>query len=214
MIKKMKQLERIMETGIIAVIRAKSAEQALKTVEAVKEGGIDIIEITMTVPGAMDVLKKIKQSYPEGEILPGAGTVLDTETGRLAMLAGAEFLVSPGLNPELVKMSNRYQLLNMAGCMTVNEIIAALEAGTDVIKMFPGNLFGPEVIKTFKGPLPQAEFIPTGGVTINNVEEWLKNGCLAVGVGSDLTRGAESGDFTRVTETARTFRKKIREAKS
>lgn len=210
MIRKIKLLERIMDTGIISVIRGESADQALKTVDAVMKGGIDVIEITMTVPGALGAMEELKKAYGEGEILLGAGTVLDTETARAASLAGADFIVSPGLNPEVVKLCNRYQLLNMAGCMTVNEVIAALEAGTDIIKLFPGNIFGPGAIKAFKGPLPQAEFIPTGGVNVDNVAEWLKNGCLAVGVGGELTRGAAEGDYAGVTETARTFVQKIK----
>ncbi len=210
MIRKMRQLERIMDTGIIAVIRAESAGQALKTVDAVLEGGIDIIEVTMTVPGALRAMEELKKAYPGGEILLGAGTVLDAETARAASLAGAEFMVGPGLNRDVVRLCNRYQLLNMAGCMTVNEIIAAMEAGADIIKLFPGNLFSPSVIKTLKGPLPQAEFIPTGGVTLDNVAEWFANGCLAVGVGGELTRGAKSGDYARVTQTARDFLHRIK----
>lgn len=210
MIRKMRQLERIMDTGIIAVIRAESAGQALKTVDAVLEGGIDIIEVTMTVPGALRAMEELKKAYPGGEILLGAGTVLDAETARAASLAGAEFMVGPGLNRDVVRLCNRYQLLNMAGCMTVNEIIAAMEAGADIIKLFPGNLFSPSVIKTLKGPLPQAEFIPTGGVTLDNVAEWFANGCLAVGVGGELTRGAKSGDYAQVTQTARDFLHRIK----
>ena len=211
MIGKMKSLQRIMDTGIIAVIRGDTVQKAVQTAEAVKEGGIDIIEITMTVPGAMDVLHELRQRFSEDEVVLGAGTVLDPETTRLTLLAGAEFVVSPGLNPEVVKMCNRYQVLNMAGSMTVNEVINALEAGTDVVKFFPGNLFGPQVIKTLKGPLPQAEFIPTGGVNLDNVQEWLRFGCLAVGVGSDLTKGAEKEDYEEVTRNARAFREKIKE---
>lgn len=211
MIGKMKSLQRIMDTGIIAVIRGDTVQKAVQTAEAVKEGGIDIIEITMTVPGAMDVLPELRQRFSEDEVVLGAGTVLDPETTRLTLLAGAEFVVSPGLNPEVVKMCNRYQVLNMAGSMTVNEVINALEAGTDVVKFFPGNLFGPQVIKTLKGPLPQAEFIPTGGVNLDNVQEWLRLGCLAVGVGSDLTKGAEKEDYEEVTRNARAFREKIKE---
>ncbi len=211
MIGKMKSLQRIMDTGIIAVIRGDTVQKAVQTAEAVKEGGIDIIEITMTVPGAMDVLPELRQRFSEDEVVLGAGTVLDPETARLTLLAGAEFVVSPGLTPEVVKMCNRYQVLNMAGSMTVNEVINALEAGTDVVKFFPGNLFGPQVIKTLKGPLPQAEFIPTGGVNLDNVQEWLRLGCLAVGVGSDLTKGAEKEDYEEVTRNARAFREKIKE---
>lgn len=209
MIKKMKQLQRIMDKRIIAVIRADSAEQAVKTAEAVLEGGIDVIEITMTVPGALGALEILRRKFPDDELLPGAGTVLDAETTRAASLAGASFIVSPGLSRDVIRMCNRYQLLNMTGCMTVSEIIAALEAGADIIKLFPGNLFGPSIIRTFRGPLPQAEFIPTGGVTLDNVKDWLNNGCLAVGVGGDLTGSAGKGDFEKVARTAREFVQRI-----
>lgn len=212
MLAKFQQLQRIINTGVIAVIRAESTEQAIKTVEAVKAGGIDIIEITLTVPGAIKVIEEMNSVYGN-EILLGAGTVLDPETARIAMLAGAEFIVSPILNPDVVRLCNRYRKICMPGCMTVNEIIQALELGVDVVKFFPGDAYTPALIKSLKAPLPQADFIPTGGVNINNVQEWIKNGCVAVGVGGELTKGAKTGDYAAVTEQAKKFTEKVREAR-
>lgn len=213
MLEKLNNLQRIVNTGVVAVVRAESPEQALKTAEAVMKGGIDVIEITLTVPGAMEVIADLNKVFPKQEILLGAGTVLDAETARMAVLAGARFIVSPGFNPDVVKLCNRYQIVSMQGCMTVTEIITAMEAGADVIKFFPGDAFGPSIIKALKGPLPQAGFIPTGGVSLDNVEQWIANGCVAVGVGGELTRGAKTGDYALVAETARAFIEKVQTAR-
>ncbi|MDI3535013.1 MAG: 2-dehydro-3-deoxyphosphogluconate aldolase / (4S)-4-hydroxy-2-oxoglutarate aldolase [Thermosediminibacterales bacterium] len=214
MIPKYENLKRILESGIIAVVRAESPEQALKIAGACKEGGITSIEITMTVPGAIDVIKQVASAYPKDQILVGAGTVLDAETARAAMLAGAEYIVSPHLNQEVVKICNRYQKICMPGAMTIKEIVEAMEAGADVVKLFPGSLFGPKIIKAVKGPLPQAELIPTGGVSLDNVEEWIKAGAAAVGVGGDLTKEAiQKNDYSIITQKARQFVEKIKKAK-
>ncbi len=210
MISKVKNFNRIYKAGIIAVVRADSFEQALATSEALKNGGVDVIEITLTVPGAIDVIKELAKTYRHGEILLGAGTVLDSETARISLMAGAEFIVSPSLNLDVIKLCNRYQKICMPGCMTVTEIVSALDAGADLIKLFPGNFFGPSIIKTLKGPLPQADFVPTGGVTLENIQDWINNGCIAVGIGGELTKGAADGDYHRITETARQFVEQIR----
>ncbi|MDI3534341.1 MAG: 2-dehydro-3-deoxyphosphogluconate aldolase / (4S)-4-hydroxy-2-oxoglutarate aldolase [Thermosediminibacterales bacterium] len=214
MIPKYENLKRILESGIIAVVRAKSPEQSLKIAGACKEGGITSIEITMTVPGAIDVIKQVASTYPKDQILVGAGTVLDAETARAAMLAGAEYIVSPHLNQEVVKICNRYQKICMPGAMSIKEIIEAMEAGADVVKLFPGSMFGPKAIKAIKGPLPQAELVPTGGVSLNNVEEWIKAGAAAVGVGGDLTKEAiQKNDYSIITQKARQFVEKIKKAR-
>lgn len=213
MVPKWRHLQRMMDTGIVAVLRAESSEQALKIAEAVRSGGIDLIEITLTVPGAIEVIKDLKESYPGGQILIGAGTVLDSETARLAILAGAEFIVSPILNLEMIRLCNRYQKICMPGCMSITEMVEAMEAGADVIKLFPGSAFGPSIIKAIKGPLPQAPILPTGGVSLDNVDQWIKNGCIAVGVGGELTRGGKKGNYAPVEETARQFIEKIKEAR-
>lgn len=210
MLKKHEQLKMIMDVGIVAVIRAESAEQAIKVIDAVRLGGIPAIEVTMTVPGAVDVIKELARNFKEEEMLIGAGTVLDAETARACILAGAQYIVSPGLNPDTIKLCNRYQKVCMPGCATVTEIIKAMEMGADVVKLFPGELFGPGAIKAIRGPLPHANIMPTGGVSLNNVDQWIKAGAVAVGVGSDITKkGLASGDFNLITQTARDFVEKI-----
>jgi len=211
---KLKVMQRIMDCGIVAVVRADSPDQALKISEAVKAGGVEAIEITMTVPGAMDVIKELKKAYPKGEILIGAGTVLDPETARAAMLAGAEFFVSPYFNPDMVKLCSRYQKVTMPGAMSIKEVVEVMESGADFVKLFPGSAFGPSMVKAIMGPLPYAPIIPTGGVSLENVGEWIKAGCVAVGVGGELTKGAKKGNFAEVEETARKFVEAIKAARS
>lgn len=211
---KIENLKRIEESGIVAVVRAESSEQALKIAEAVKAGGIQAIEITMTVPGAIEVIKELSRTYINGEILIGAGSVLDAETARFCLLAGAEYIVSPVLDVETIKLCNRYQKIVIPGAMSVTEVLRAMEAGADIVKIFPATLFGPKIIKAIKGPLPQAILLPTGGVDLNNVAEWITAGSFAVGVGSVLTAGAKKGDYDEVTRTAKEFIKKIRITRS
>ncbi|MGI6484747.1 MAG: bifunctional 2-keto-4-hydroxyglutarate aldolase/2-keto-3-deoxy-6-phosphogluconate aldolase [Tepidanaerobacteraceae bacterium] len=210
---KLKTLQRIVDSGIVAVVRTESAEKALKTAEAIRQGGIEAIEITMTVPGAVDAIRELKKAYSGGEIIVGAGTVLDTESARAAMLAGAEFFVSPHFNPDLVKMCNRYQKISMPGAMSIKEIIDVMESGADFVKFFPGSAFGPSIIKAIKGPLPYAPLVPTGGVSLENVGDWIKAGCVAVGVGGRLTKGAKTGDYEDVKITAKRFIEAIRAAR-
>jgi 2-dehydro-3-deoxyphosphogluconate aldolase/(4S)-4-hydroxy-2-oxoglutarate aldolase len=211
---KVEDLKRVEETGIVAVVRAENAEKALKITEAVKKGGIDAIEITMTVPGAIDVIKQITDEYSRDEILIGAGSVLDAETARACILAGAEYIVSPSLDEETIAMCNRYQKAVMPGAMSVTEVVKAMKYGADIVKVFPATLFGPKIIKAIKGPLPQAPLMPTGGVSLDNVKDWIKAGSLAVGVGSSLSKGAKTGDYEQITETAKEFIRLIKEARS
>ncbi|TYP53250.1 bifunctional 2-keto-4-hydroxyglutarate aldolase/2-keto-3-deoxy-6-phosphogluconate aldolase [Thermosediminibacter litoriperuensis] len=207
-------VRRIIDCGVVAVVRAETPEQALKIAEAVKAGGIDAIEITMTVPGALDVIKELSRAYSNGEIVIGAGTVLDAETARAAMLAGAEFFVSPSFDPDMVRLCNRYRKVTMPGAMSVREIVEVMESGADFVKLFPGSAFGPSFVKAILAPLPQAPLVPTGGVSLENVGEWIKAGCLAVGVGGELTKGAKRGDFAQVEETARKFVEAVRQARN
>jgi 2-dehydro-3-deoxyphosphogluconate aldolase/(4S)-4-hydroxy-2-oxoglutarate aldolase len=211
---KVEDLKRVEETGIVAVVRAENAEKALKITEAVKKGGIEAIEITMTVPGAVDVIKQLTDEYSKDEILIGAGSVLDAETARACILAGAEYIVSPSLDEETIAMCNRYQKAVMPGAMSVTEVVKAMKYGADIVKIFPATLFGPKIIKAVKGPLPQAPLMPTGGVSLDNVKDWIKAGSLAVGVGSSLSKGAETGDYEQVTETAKEFIRLIKEARA
>ena len=208
-------IKKISDAGIVAVIRATSKEEGIKIVEAVKKGGIRALEITMTVPGAVEIIKELSEIYKDDEdMLIGAGTVLDPETARACILAGAKYIVSPSLNPETVKLCNRYRVAIMPGIMTVKEAVEALELGVEVLKVFPGNAFGPSIISSFKGPLPQANFMPTGGVSLDNVKDWIKAGAIAVGTGGDLTKGAATGNYELVTETAAKFVEAVKKARA
>ncbi len=213
MIPKLQVLQKIMECGIVAVVRAENSEQAIKIADACIKGGVAAIEITFTVPGAVDVIKDLANTYKSGEIILGAGTVLDSETARAAILAGAQYVVSPSLNVETVKLCNRYQVPIMPGAMTIKEVVEAMEAGADIVKVFPGETFGPSFIKSIKGPLPQAPLMPTGGVSLDNVGDWIKAGCVAVGAGGNLTGGAKKGDYQSITDIAKQFIDKIRQAR-
>ena len=201
-------LSRMKEECLVAVIRAKNRGQGEKVVEAVIEGGIHFIEITMTMDegNPIEFLAAMAEKYRNDDrIVIGAGTVLDPETARAVILAGANYVVSPGLNLDTIKLCNRYRVPMLPGVMTPTEAITALEAGCDVIKLFPGNILGPAAISSFCGPLPQGNFMPSGGVDVDNVDKWIKAGAYAVGSGSSLTKGAKTGDFAAVTAKAKEF---------
>ncbi len=206
-------IQKIAAAGLVAVVRAESSEQAAKIADACIAGGVAAIEITFTVPGAADTIKDLVRTYKSGEIIIGAGTVLDSETARIAILAGAQYVVSPSINFETIKLCNRYQIPVMPGCGTIKEIVEAMEAGADIIKVFPGETLGPAFVKAVKGPLPQAPLMPTGGVSLDNVGDWIKAGCVAVGVGGNLTGGAKKGDWQSITAIAKEFVAKIHAAR-
>ena len=212
--KKEQVITRMKEEKLVAVVRAESKEQGEKIIDAIIAGGINFIEITMTVPGAVDIIKAMCEKYRSNEnVVIGAGTVLDPETARAVILAGANYVVSPGLNLETIKLCNRYRVPMLPGVMTPTEAIQALEAGVDIIKVFPGNIVGPAMIKSLLGPLPQGEFMPSGGVDVDNVAAWLKAGACAVGTGSSLTAGAKTGDYGKITEKAAAFVKAVEECR-
>ncbi len=215
--KKETVLAKLKEDCLVAVIRAKNLEQGEKVIDAVIAGGINFIEICMTVDegSPIDLIAAMVEKYKDNDkIVIGAGTVLDPETARLAIIAGANYVVSPGLNVDTIKMCNRYRVPMLPGVMTPTEAITAMEAGCDVIKIFPGNIVGPAAISSFKGPLPQGEFMPSGGVDVDNVDKWLKAGAYAVGTGSSLTKGAKTGDFAAVTAKAQEFVKAVAAARA
>lgn len=212
MLNKIKVLNRVVETGVVAVIRGQDIEEAIKIASSSVEGGIDILEITFTVPKANTVIEKLVNMYGDKAVV-GAGTVLDSETARIAILSGAQFIVGPNFDLEVAKLCNRYGVPYMAGCMTINEIIKAMEAGTDVIKLFPGSVYGPAMIKDIKAPLPQVTIMPTGGVSLENIHEWIGSGCIAVGVGGALTGPAKNGDYKKISEIARQFVDKVKESR-
>ncbi|MCT4686812.1 bifunctional 4-hydroxy-2-oxoglutarate aldolase/2-dehydro-3-deoxy-phosphogluconate aldolase [Vallitalea sp.] len=211
--KRMETIKKIVDSGVVAVIRAESKEDGMKIIEAVKAGGIKALEITMTVPGAVDIIKELTDLYKDEDVIIGAGTVLDPETARACILAGAEYIVSSSFNPETVKLCNRYRVPVMPGIMTPAEALTALESGVEILKVFPGNAFGPSIIKAFKGPMPQGNYMPTGGVSLDNVHEWIEAGAVAVGTGSVLTKGAKTGNYELVTETAKKFVNAVKEAR-
>lgn len=211
--KRLETIRQIIECGVVAVIRAESKAEGVKIVDAVKQGGIKALEITMTVPGAVDIIKELSETYKNEDVIIGAGTVLDPETARLCILAGAKYIVSPSLNVETVKLCNRYRVPIMPGIMTVKEALEALEYGVEILKVFPGNAFGPSIISAFRGPLPQGNFMPTGGVSLENAKDWIRAGAVAIGTGGDLTKGAKTGDYQLVTETARKFVEAVKAAR-
>ena len=207
-------LTRIQDCGIVAVVRAESTDKAERIVDACIEGGVAAIELTFTVPHADKVIEHIANKYTPEQIILGAGTVMDAATARIAMLSGAQYIVSPYFDPETVKMCNRYRVAVMPGIMSVREGVMAMEAGADILKVFPGDLFGPKIIKDIRGPIPYAKMMPTGGVNADNVGEWIKAGAVAVGAGSSLTAGAKTGDYAAITETAKKFVANIKAARA
>lgn len=218
---KLKVLQQLAEAGVVAVLRADSAEEVVQMAKYAIKGGIKAIEITMTVPGAIKAIEQLSKEYScqvdkneDNYAIIGVGTVLDPETARAAIMAGAEYVVAPALNPDTVKLCNRYAIPCLPGTMTIQEIQSALELGVNIVKLFPGNLYSPSVISAIKGPLPQANIMPTGGVSLDNLKDWIQAGAVAVGIGSDLTKEAvKKGDFNLITEKAEAYMAAYREAK-
>ena len=210
MLKKSKILKKITDIGIVAVVRSETIEEGIRISKACVEGGIPAIEVTYTVPGATEVTKALKEQFTSDELVIGAGTVLDAATARIAILAGSEFIVSPAFDEETAKLCNLYQVPYMPGCMTITEITKAMQYGADIVKLFPGSAFGPSFVKAVKAPLPQANIMPTGGVSLENIDEWFKNGVVAVGAGGKLASGSSEDIIT----TAKAFVEKIKEIRN
>lgn len=213
-IPKLTVLSRIVDSGLVAIVRTDSAEQAARIADACAEGGVAALEVTFTVPAAASVIESLTKRYRPNQIAIGAGTVLDPETARIALLAGAQFLVSPSLNPETARSANRYQVPYMPGVATPREVVEAMECGCDILKVFPGETLGPTFLKAVKAPLPQAALMPTGGVSIDNVATWIAAGAVAVGVGGNLIAGAKTGDYKSITDLSKRFLSTIREARA
>jgi 2-dehydro-3-deoxyphosphogluconate aldolase/(4S)-4-hydroxy-2-oxoglutarate aldolase len=207
-------LKVIEDSGIIAVIRSQNADEAVKIARAVSEGGIVPIEITLTVPDAFSVMAEVRRSLG-ARILLGAGTVLDAEGARLAIKAGAEFLVSPMLNPDMVRLCKKNGKVAIPGAFTPTEIVAAWKGGADIIKIFPASLGGPELIKDLRGPFPQIKFLPTGGVMLENVAQFIKAGAVAVAVGGNIIdkKAVSLGKFDVITENSRKFLDAVKNAR-
>jgi 2-dehydro-3-deoxyphosphogluconate aldolase/(4S)-4-hydroxy-2-oxoglutarate aldolase len=208
---KIETIQEIVESGLVVVVRAGSEELAGRIASACADGGVRVIEITFTVPGAARVIELLGKS---SNYCLGAGSVLDAETARIAILAGAKFIVSPSFNPATVRLCHRYQVPYLPGAGSVTEIVTAMEGGGDIIKVFPGETLGPAFVKATLAALPHAPLTPTGGVSIDNVSEWIKAGCVAVGAGSTLTAGARTGDFAAISILAKKFLDRIREARA
>jgi 2-dehydro-3-deoxyphosphogluconate aldolase/(4S)-4-hydroxy-2-oxoglutarate aldolase len=199
-------LSRVLNSGIVAVIRSTSSEQLVEVARALYEGGVDVLEVTFTVPRALEIIAAVRKALGD-KVLLGAGTVLDPETARAAFLAGAEFLVSPTVNLDVIKMGNRYDKLVMPGAFTPTEILTAWEAGAQVIKVFPADIGGPAYLKTLHGPLPQVRLLPTGGVNLTTIADFLKAGACAVGLGGALVepKAVQSGDMARIKSLAQQY---------
>ncbi|WZO98910.1 bifunctional 4-hydroxy-2-oxoglutarate aldolase/2-dehydro-3-deoxy-phosphogluconate aldolase [Isosphaeraceae bacterium EP7] len=196
-------LQRILDGGIVAVVRSEDPEPLVKVVEALAEGGVTAAEITFTVPDAVEVIRQVKKQVGDSVVL-GAGTVLDTETARAALLAGAEYLVSPAVNLDVIRMCRRYSKPIMPGALTPTEILTAWEAGADVVKIFPSDLGGPPYLKALRGPFPQIRLMPTGGVDLNTAEAFLKAGACCLGIGGSLVepKAIAARDFGRIRDLA------------
>jgi 2-dehydro-3-deoxyphosphogluconate aldolase/(4S)-4-hydroxy-2-oxoglutarate aldolase len=207
-------VRRIEASGLVAIVRAADEEQALRTAAACLEGGVTVLEVTFTVPRAAAAIERLSAEFAGGEVIIGAGTVLDPETARVAILAGARFMVSPYLNPEVVRLANRYDIACLPGAQTVGEVIACMEAGAELVKAFPGEVLGPAFVKAVRGPLPYAKLVPTGGVALDNVGQWVKAGAAALGVGGNLTAGARTADYAKVTAVARQFVEAVEAARA
>lgn len=196
-------LKRVLDGGLVAIIRAPSSEQLVGVARALFEGGIDVIEVTFTVPRALEIIAAVRQELGD-KILLGAGTVLDPETARAAMLAGAEFIVTPTVNSEVIRLCNRYDKVVMPGAFTPTEILTAWETGADVVKVFPSDVLGPGYLKAVRGPLPQLRLMPTGGVNLKTLRDFMAAGACAVGLGSSLVEkeAVEQGDMNRIRSLA------------
>jgi len=209
-------IKQIKDTGLIPVVRATSADEAMRAIDAIREGGVSVLEVTMTVPGAVGVIEQLTKKYGS-DVLVGAGTVLDAETARACMLSGAQFVVSPALNLETIECCRRYGVAVMPGALTPTEIVQAWTAGADFVKVFPaGALGGASYLKALKAPLPHIELVPTGGVSLKTAADFIKAGASALGVGSDLVdlKAIRDGQANVITERARQFVQIVRDARA
>jgi len=208
-------LQRIRDTGLIPVVRAESADQAMRAVAAIKAGGVGVLEVTMTVPGAIGVIEQLSKAFG-AEALIGAGTVLDPETADKCIQAGAQFIVSPALNEETIAFCRSQDVAVFPGALTPTEVVRAWNAGADAVKVFPaGAVGGASYLKALKAPLPQIELVPTGGVSLKTAADFIKAGAMALGVGADLvgTKALREGNEALITERARQFLEIVREAR-
>ncbi len=208
-------VQRLTDAGIVAVIRAESSAHLISVAEAIKQGGVDCIEVTMTTPNALQVISEVSEKFGS-DVLIGVGSVLDPETARAAILAGAEFVVGPTFDRGIVELAHRYDKAVIPGCFTPTEIITAWSAGADLVKLFPATAIGPQYIKDIRGPLPQVRIVPTGGVSLDNAGDFIKAGAATLAVGTAMIDKQAVADrrFDVVTETARKFVEAVRTARA
>ncbi|MFJ5758618.1 bifunctional 4-hydroxy-2-oxoglutarate aldolase/2-dehydro-3-deoxy-phosphogluconate aldolase [Neobacillus sp. NPDC093182] len=212
--KKANILLKLEKSGVIAVLRSDTKEESLKTIDALVKGGITGLEVTFTTPQADEVIRETVSKYKDNStIVVGAGTVLDSMTARIAIMAGAEFVVSPMFDLEIAEICNLYQVPFLPGCMTITEMKTALRSGVDIIKLFPASTYEPSFVDAVKAPLPQVNIMPTGGVNLDNMEYWLNKGCVAVGVGGNLLAPAKTGDYDQITKLAKQYIDRYHEIK-
>jgi 2-dehydro-3-deoxyphosphogluconate aldolase/(4S)-4-hydroxy-2-oxoglutarate aldolase len=204
----------IRETGVVAIMRATNSEQLIAAADAIKAGGVRVIEVTMTTPGALSVIDQATSKYGE-EVLFGAGSVLDAETARAAILAGAGFIVAPTLDLGTIALCNRYSIPVMPGCYTPSEMLTAWQAGADMVKLFPASVGGPALVKAIRAPLPQLEIVPVGGVNLDTAADFIRNGAAALGVGSSLVNQKllDAGDMADLTRRAKSFIEQVQVAR-
>ena len=213
--KKHEKLSIIRDTGVIAIMRAQSSDQLITGADAIKAGGVRVIEVTMTTPGALGVIETAKERYGD-EVLFGAGSVLDPETARAAILAGADFIVAPTLKVETIALCKRYSIPVMPGCATPTEALTAWEAGADMIKLFPASFGGAALVKAILAPLPHLEIVPVGGVDLNTAADFIQKGATALGVGSSLVNQKllDNGDLDELTRRAEAFIQEVQKGRT
>ncbi|MDI4584754.1 bifunctional 4-hydroxy-2-oxoglutarate aldolase/2-dehydro-3-deoxy-phosphogluconate aldolase [Oenococcus sp. UCMA 14587] len=215
MVEKSAVLTKLQKNKLVAVVRGNSNEQAYKTAKACIEGGVASIELAFTVPRADEVINRLNKEYLDDDnVLIGAGTVLDPSTARIAMIAGAQYIVSPSFSEEVAKICNLYAVSYIPGCMTPIDIQSALTYGSEVIKLFPGSVVGSNMISELHGPFPQARIMVTGGVTLDNLQEWFDKGTSVVGVGGSMVSPSERGDYHQVKKNASEFKNSLQKIHS
>jgi 2-dehydro-3-deoxyphosphogluconate aldolase/(4S)-4-hydroxy-2-oxoglutarate aldolase len=200
------QLRHVLDVGIVAVVRSPDGQQLVEVARALADGGVTVVEITLSVPNAVEVLRQVRQALGD-RLLLGAGTVLDAETARAVLLAGAEYIVAPTVNLEVIRLCHRYDKLVMPGAFTPTEILTAWEAGADIVKVFPAEVVGPAFFKALRGPLPQVRLMPTGGVDLTTAAAFLKAGACCLGVGGQLVepKAIAERNFDRIRDLARQY---------
>jgi 2-dehydro-3-deoxyphosphogluconate aldolase/(4S)-4-hydroxy-2-oxoglutarate aldolase len=209
------QVRRMIDAGIVAVVRSPESQQLVEVAKALADGGVTVMEITYTVPNALDVIRRVREALGE-RILLGAGTVLDAEMARAAIFAGAEFVVAPTLKAETIRMAHRYDKAALPGAFTPTEVLTAWEGGADIVKVFPAEVAGPAFFKAMRGPLPHIPLMPTGGVDLKTAAEFLKAGACCLGIGGQLVeaKAVAAGDFARIRELAKQYVEIVRTARA